>query len=159
MRARLLLLLLLMLVMGAGSALAETVAPQPPLPTEPGVWHTADGARHPVTLELARTRDQQRHGMMGRTTMAPDAGMLFLFPTDKVRGFWMKNTPLPLDLIFLDSAGRVRHIHRHATPHSTALISSRKPVRAVVEMVAGSADRLGLATGDRLQQRRLQGQP
>ena len=87
---------------------------------------------------------------MFRDRLAPDHGMLFLYADERAVSFWMKNTLIPLDLIFADSSGRIMQIAERAVPLSTALISSDSPVRAVLEVNGGTADRLNIAIGDRL---------
>jgi uncharacterized membrane protein (UPF0127 family) len=87
---------------------------------------------------------------MFRRQMAPDAGMLFDFKRDAPVSMWMRNTYIPLDMLFADAAGIVRKIHQRAVPLSEAIISSDAAVRAVLELNGGSAARLGLKEGDRL---------
>ena len=111
---------------------------------------TAGGARFPFTVEVAETPEQLRQGLMYRETMAPDAGMLFRLGTEEVASFWMHNTFLPLDMIFIARDGHVTNIHRNAAPGSTAIISSVSPVVAVLEVNAGTSARLGLHAGDRV---------
>jgi uncharacterized protein len=107
-------------------------------------------ARHSFTVEIARTPAQMERGLMFRDRLAPDRGMLFLYETEQPVSFWMKNTLIPLDLIFADSSGRILQIAQRAVPLSTELISSEQPVRAVLEVNGGTAARLGIAVGDRL---------
>ena len=107
-------------------------------------------ARHLFTVEIARTPAQMERGLMFRDRLAPDRGMLFLYEEERPVSFWMKNTLIPLDLIFADSSGRILQIAERAVPLSTALISSEQPVRAVLEVNGGTAARLGIAVGDRL---------
>ena len=107
-------------------------------------------AEHRFTIELARTPAEMERGLMFRDRLAPDHGMLFLYEEDRAVSFWMKNTLIPLDLIFADATGRIVQIAERAVPMSTALISSDGPVRAVLEVNGGTADRLDIAVGDRL---------
>jgi uncharacterized membrane protein (UPF0127 family) len=107
-------------------------------------------AQHRFTVELARTPAEMERGLMYRDRLAPDHGMLFLYEEERPVSFWMKNTLIPLDLIFADSSGRIVQIAQRAVPLSTALISSDGPVRAVLEVNGGTTDRLGIAVGDRL---------
>jgi uncharacterized membrane protein (UPF0127 family) len=107
-------------------------------------------AQHRFTIELARTPAEMERGLMYRDRLAPDHGMLFLYDEERAVSFWMKNTLIPLDLIFADSSGRIVQIAERAVPLSTALISSDSPVRAVLEVNGGTADRLNVAVGDRL---------
>jgi uncharacterized protein len=107
-------------------------------------------ARHAFAVEIARTPAEMERGLMFRDRLPPDHGMLFLYEGERPVSFWMKNTLIPLDLIFADSSGRILQIAERAVPLSTALISSEKPVRAVLEVNGGTAARLGIAVGDRL---------
>jgi len=87
---------------------------------------------------------------MHRRQMAADAGMLFDFKRDSPVAMWMRNTLIPLDMLFVDREGIVRHIHERAVPMSEAIISSEENVRAVLELNGGTVARLGLKKGDRL---------
>jgi hypothetical protein len=107
-------------------------------------------AEHRFTVELARTPAEMERGLMYRDRLAPDHGMLFLYDEERPASFWMKNTLIPLDLIFADSTGRIVQIAERAVPLSTALISSDRAVRAVLEVNGGTADRLHIGIGDRL---------
>jgi uncharacterized protein len=107
-------------------------------------------ARHTFTIELARTRSQMERGLMFREQLAADHGMLFLYDSDRAVAFWMKNTLIPLDLLFIGSDGTILQIAKRAVPLSTAVIAAQMPVRAVLEVNGGTADRLGIAVGDRV---------
>jgi uncharacterized membrane protein (UPF0127 family) len=107
-------------------------------------------ARHTFTVELARTAEEMQRGLMFRTSLAADHGMLFLYADDQPVSFWMKNTFIPLDLLFIDRQGTILRIAQRAVPQSTALIPSGEPVRAVLEVNGGTAGRLGIAVGDRV---------
>ena len=87
---------------------------------------------------------------MFRRKLAPDAGMLFDFHTDVMTSFWMKNTILPLDIIFVRADGTISSIAANAVPYSEASIPSTEPVRAVLEINAGRARALGIEPGDRV---------
>lgn len=108
------------------------------------------GKRHTITVELAISDRQLAQGLMFRTTLAPDAGMLFDFGVPRPITMWMKNTLLPLDILFIDTKGVVTGIAPDAVPMSTAVIASPGPVRAVLELNAGTAARLGLKAGHRV---------
>ena len=82
--------------------------------------------------------------------MAPDAGMLFDYKTPSMATMWMKNTLIPLDMLFVDAQGRIVNIHERAVPGSLATISAAAPVRAVIELNGGTAARLGIRPGDRV---------
>lgn len=111
---------------------------------------TADNKSHRFQVEVARTPEQQSQGLMFRRSMAPDAGMLFLNDPPRVMTMWMRNTFLPLDMIFFDQQGRVTRIVERTVPLSEAIIPSGSPVQGVLEVNAGTAAKLGLKPGDRL---------
>lgn len=108
------------------------------------------GKRHRFTVEFADNDERRTLGLMHRRQMAADAGMLFDFKRDSPVAMWMRNTLIPLDMLFVDREGIVRHIHERAVPMSEAIISSEENVRAVLELNGGTAARLGLKKGDRL---------
>ena len=99
-------------------------------------------------IELALNRAQQSQGLMNRTNMAEDAGMLFVFPDEAERGFWMKNTLIPLDMIFIKANGVIHHIHENAVPHDLTSIKSNGPVMAVLEINGGLSQKLNIKVGD-----------
>jgi uncharacterized membrane protein (UPF0127 family) len=107
-------------------------------------------------LELALTDPQRREGMMGRTEMGENEGMLFVFEDEGMRRFWMKNCRIPLDVIYLDSEGRIVSIRTMSVPDpdtpDTKLrrYSSRWPAQFAIELRAGRAEELGLSEGDRV---------
>jgi uncharacterized membrane protein (UPF0127 family) len=107
-------------------------------------------AKHRFSVEMARTREAQARGLMYRRTLAPETGMLFVYPREQTLSMWMKNTYLPLDMLFIRSDGRIAHIVERTVPLSTAFIGSKAPVRAVLELNGGTVDRLGIKTGDRV---------
>ena len=111
---------------------------------------TQAGGSFRFAIEVAETPDQLHQGLMFRDSMADDAGMLFLLEKEDVASFWMRNTFLPLDMLFIARNGRITDIHRNAAPGSTAIISSTVPVVAVLEVNAGITARLGIHTGDRV---------
>ncbi len=106
--------------------------------------------RFPFKVELALNEDQRRQGLQYRRSLAPDAGMLFDFGETAPVSMWMLNTPIPLDMIFFDAAGRITHVVEDTTPLSTDVISSGGPVRGVLEVAAGTARRLGIRKGARI---------
>ena len=103
------------------------------------------------TVELADTDQSRARGMMFRTSMAPDAGMLFDFKQEQMASFWMRNTLIPLDMIFIRADGTILNIHQRAIPGDETGINSAGPVRAVLEINGGTASRLGIRPGDRVQ--------
>lgn len=108
------------------------------------------GKRHSFTVEIADTDERRALGLMYRTSLAADAGMLFDFKRDEDVAMWMRNTRIPLDMLFVDRTGRIVNIAERAVPFSEATISSAAPVRAVLEVNGGTAARLGLKPGDRV---------
>ena len=108
------------------------------------------GASHEFDIELALTPAQQSQGLMFRRQMAPNAGMLFYHRRDTVATMWMRNTFLPLDMLFVAADGRIVHIAERTVPQSLTTISAGKPVRAVLEVNAGTVRRLAIRSGDRL---------
>ena len=110
---------------------------------------TAGGRRH-FDVELATTDDQQVQGLMFRRTLAADAGMLFLYTDDHEIQMWMKNTLIPLDMVFIQADGTISHIAERAVPRSLEIIPSEGPARAVLEVNGGTAARLGIKPGDRV---------
>lgn len=114
------------------------------------LWIDSAGERHRFRVEIAETPAQQARGLMFRTEVATDAGMLFDYGSPRPVTMWMKNTLVPLDMLFIDADGAVVRIERWTTPLSLDSISSGAPVVAVLELRGGAADRLGLAAGDRV---------
>jgi uncharacterized membrane protein (UPF0127 family) len=111
---------------------------------------TATGEAHPFQVEVARTITQRARGLMFRESMAPDAGMLFVYPAEQQIRMWMKNTLIPLDMLFVASDGRILDIAADAVPLSETVIASPGPARAVIELNGGTARRLGIRSGDRV---------
>jgi uncharacterized membrane protein (UPF0127 family) len=105
---------------------------------------------HAFTVEWALTPEERARGLMFRETMAADHGMVFDFMVEEPQSFWMKNTPLSLDIVFIHANGTVARIARNTVPFSERNIPSGAPVRYVLEVVAGTADRIGLVGGDRV---------
>jgi uncharacterized membrane protein (UPF0127 family) len=111
---------------------------------------TAAGRRHVFTVEIARTGAQQEHGLMDRGAMAADAGMLFPFDPPRPASFWMRNTRIPLDMIFIRPDGTIARIAANTVPMSEEQIGVTEPVTAVLELNGGRAAALGIAAGDRV---------
>ena len=144
---------LLLLALASSAALAQPGVdrPQPRLPVEALTIIGRDGTRHAFRVEMAVQPEHQMVGMMFRTTMQPDEGMLFDWGAPRESAMWMRNTLIPLDMVFIAADGRVHRIHERAVPHSLASIESRGPVRAVLELAGGTAERLNLRVGDRVE--------
>lgn len=113
---------------------------------------TVATAKGPVRfdVELATDDRQRAQGLQHRKAMAADAGMLFLFPAPQIIDMWMKNTHLSLDMIFIRGDGHVVAIAQETKPFSLDIVSSGVPAYAVLEVLAGTARRLGIAPGDRV---------
>jgi len=100
-----------------------------------------------VGVELATTHDEQARGLMWRDELDEDRGMLFVFRRQRPRSFWMKNTPLPLDIIYIGGDRKIVSIAEHTTPYSTAAIPSAGPARYVLEVGAGFCRTHGVRAG------------
>jgi uncharacterized membrane protein (UPF0127 family) len=109
---------------------------------------TAEGKKRRFDIEIAQTPVDMEVGLMFRKELAPDAGMLFLLGAPRVISFWMKNTLIPLDMLFIAPDGKILTIRRNAEPLSLAPVSSVYPVSAVLEINGGAADAAGIAVGD-----------
>lgn len=105
---------------------------------------------HVFTVELAVTDADRQRGLMFRKELPEGHGMLFDFHRDQELGFWMKNTYIPLDMIFITGDGRIHRIAENTEPLSERVVPSNGPVRAVFEVNAGTARKLGIAPGDRV---------
>jgi uncharacterized protein len=112
---------------------------------------TQSGARFVFHVEVADTPSARARGLMFRPRLAEDAGMLFLFEVPEIQSFWMKNTEIPLDMLFLGPDGRVIDLHRNAVPYSTENIVSKVSAQAVLEIPGGTSARLGIRVGDRVE--------
>lgn len=103
-----------------------------------------------IAVEIADEPAEQTKGLMDRMYLAPDRGMLFVYPDEAERHFWMHNTHISLDMIFLDGNRFIVGIIRRAKPDSDDALTIGKPARYVLEVEAGLCDRLGIREGDRL---------
>ncbi|MEM7465618.1 MAG: DUF192 domain-containing protein [Pseudomonadota bacterium] len=115
-----------------------------------GCFLRSDFSQVCFNLEVADTTATRSRGLMHRDYMPARQGMVFDFFEASKIGMWMKNTFIPLDMVFLDEQATVVHIHHHAVPQSLEVIRSPSPVRYTVELNAGTAKRYGLETGQRL---------
>ena len=107
-------------------------------------------ARHEFSIWIAATPARQMQGLMFVRELPRDQGMLFVHSEPQVQAMWMKNTYLPLDMLFIDARGRVVTIVANTTPHSLKTLSSRVPVLGVLEIAAGEAKRRQIRIGDRV---------
>ena len=156
--SRVLLVVLLVLLLAAAIPLMlAPVAREPEMAGTDTV--TLSGLSGPVTLgvELADTPDEHSRGLMGREELAPDGGMLFIFEGDSPRSFWMENTFIPLDMIFINSTLDIVHIEEDAQPCTASCscqcprYSSGQPARYVLEANAGFAREHGIGAGQKVQ--------
>lgn len=109
-----------------------------------------DSGTHRFVVELALTGEERAIGLMHREQMDEDAGMLFRFDTSRPVAMWMKNTLIPLDMIFIRADGTVANVHQNAVPHSEKIIESGEPVLYVLELNGGIAEKVGIKPGDRV---------
>lgn len=132
-------------------ASAETGAtdPESGLPVVP-LTIRGRGKPHDFHVEVAGTPQEQAKGLMFRTGLAPDAGMIFPFDPPREASFWMRNTVISLDLVFVKADGTIESIAANAEPYSERPIRSQGPVAAVLEIAGGRAAELGLKPGDRV---------
>ncbi len=136
---RLLLGLVAALILGLASAQAE-----------PLVIH-AGGSAYKFEVEVVTTPETRAQGLMYRKSMAANAGMLFIYPGEQAVSFWMKNTLIPLDMLFLKADGSIAHIAHSAVPLDETPIDSGAAVKAVLEVNGGTAAALGIKEGDRVE--------
>jgi uncharacterized protein len=137
-------ILALLLLAGAAPGVP---AGAPALTQSPLTIDTASGPRRFV-VDVARSDEEQAQGLMFRRTLARDAGMLFDFGKTRPAEFWMRNTLIPLDMLFIAADGHIADMHERAVPLSEAAIESKVPVRAVLEVNGGTVSRLGIKVGD-----------
>jgi len=131
--------------------MAEPTGPQPKLPTQKLTIITHDGARHDFTVEMALTPEQQQIGEMFRTVIPADQGMLFDWVVPREVPMWMKNCPIPEDMVFIGADGRISHIAEDTVPNSLAEISSGGPARATLELQGGLTAKLDIRVGDQVE--------
>ena len=120
-------------------------------PLEPLSITTASG-QHDFMVEIADDNEERERGLMYREPLPADRGMLFQWPGEppRERGFWMRNTPSSLDIIYIGADGRIVSIAPNATPYSDANIPSNGPAKGVLELHAGRAAEIGARPGDRV---------
>ena len=111
---------------------------------------TTAGKKHRFTVEVARTEAQQAQGLMNRESLAPDRGMIFPYDPPVMASFWMKNTLIPLDMIFIREDGSIARIADNTIPGSLESVSAGEPVVAVLEIAGGRSAELGIKAGDKV---------
>jgi uncharacterized protein len=112
---------------------------------------TSSGKRRAFRVEVAKSMIEQGKGLMFRTALAPDEGMLFPMNPPRLAGFWMRNTVIPLDIIFVGPDGRILNIAANAVPYDETSLKSAGPVKAVLELGGGRAAALGIVPGDKVE--------
>lgn len=127
---------------------ARTSTPAP-VPTQTLEIATASGV-HTFAIEFVANDADRAKGLMFRAELPEGRGMLFDFARDQEIAMWMKNTLIPLDMIFIEGDGRIRRIAENTTPLSESIIPSGGPVRGVLEVIAGTARKFGIKPGDRV---------
>lgn len=130
------------------SACAQDEPPVAEQNTEKVVIMKQDGKRHLFNMEIADTPERQKYGLMYRKNLPEDNGMLFIFSKERERGFWMQNTFIPLDMLFVKADGVIHHIHQNARPHDLTSIPSNGPVLGVLEINGGLSEKLNFQPGD-----------
>ncbi|NNF02995.1 MAG: DUF192 domain-containing protein [Rhodothermales bacterium] len=139
---------------GAGSAAADTTG-SIPYRVDGSLDFLRDGELlKTIEIEIADTDSARTRGMMQRESIPADWGMLFIFPNEQERGFWMANTPKALDLMFIDADSTIGNIARYVQPMSAETIPSEGPARFVLEVEAGYTESIGILEGDRVRWRR-----
>ena len=128
--------------------LAACKAEEPAAPTEELVIKSTGGTEHRFDVEIAATPQALTQGLMFRSSMPEDHGMLFLFGEERERNFWMKNTYIPLDIVYIRESGIIHHIHENAKPLDETPLPSRGPVLNVLELNAGVTAKRGIKPGD-----------
>jgi uncharacterized protein len=140
----------LMLALSACGSAAQSPSSSAAAKADEMLTVTAASGVHRFRVEMARTPDEQARGLMFRDRLDPDAGMLFPLGTPRVASFWMKNTLIPLDIIFIRADGSIESIAANTVPYSLAPVTSGEPVVAVFEIAGGRAAQLGIAPGDKV---------
>lgn len=108
----------------------------------------SENGDHAFAVEVVDTPETRAQGLMYRQELADDAGMLFDFLEERPVSFWMRNTYIPLDMLFIEADGTILNIHVNARPHDTTSIPSDGPVQFVLEIPGGRSEELGIAAGD-----------
>jgi uncharacterized membrane protein (UPF0127 family) len=145
----LLLAALVTLASDAAAAREDAIRPLSSFPREALVIETRGARRHLFEAWRADTPTTRAQGLMFVEKLPADRAMTFVYPTEQIVGMWMKNTLIPLDMLFVDGGGCIVKVHEGAQPGSLATIESRVPVVLVVELAGGTAKTLGISAGDR----------
>jgi uncharacterized membrane protein (UPF0127 family) len=139
------------LLVAAAALSALVLVARPPLAATTGTLEIATKTGvHSFTVEVVATDDERAKGLMFRRELPEGRGMLFDFKSEQPVAFWMKNTYIPLDMIFIRADGRILHVAENTEPLSERLVPSGGPVLGVLEVIAGTAKKFGIAPGDRV---------
>lgn len=133
------ILLALCAILMSGTAFAETLTIE-----------NKDGKKNVFNIEVADTRGERAQGLMGRESLDVDAGMLFIFEFELMPQFWMKDTRIPLDVIYIGKDGEVKGVHENARPFDKTPFSTPQPILAALEVRAGTAKTLGISRGSKV---------
>lgn len=112
---------------------------------------TSSTGKHRFIVEVAKTAEQQAMGLMFRNQLPPDRGMIFPFDPPRSASFWMRNTLIPLDMIFVRADGSIANIAANTVPYSEEPMTSEGPVAAVLEIAGGRSAELGIKPGDKVE--------
>jgi uncharacterized protein len=154
---RRLLFLLTLLLCGAMTSQADDNASLAKFPRDSLTIATSSARAHRFDIWLARSFAEQERGLMFVTQLNANQGMLFVEEPPRVMSMWMKNTLIPLDMLFIAADGRIVYIRANATPQSLTVIGYDKPVRAVLELRGGEATARGIRTGDLVENQYFKG--
>ncbi len=121
--------------------------------TQDVLWLVVSGHEHRISIEIAITPEEMASGLMYRTSLPDAQGMLFPSPAPREVSMWMRNTYIPLDMVFIRADGVIHRIEAMTEPFSETIIASQGPVLAVLELAGGASARLGLKSGDRVRHR------
>jgi uncharacterized protein len=134
------------------SAMSQTpIKAQPTLHTVPLTIVTHDGKSHAFAVEIASTPVEQETGLMFRTSVPPEGGMLFVWQGERDSQMWMKNTLVPLDMLFIGADGSIKAIAENTVPESLAVIDSQAAVHATLELAGGTTAKLDIRVGDKVE--------
>ncbi len=139
-----------MLPWAAAAQTAEITGPQPKLPTQIVTVTGHGGPAHRFTAEMATTPREQEVGEMFRTSIPADQGMFFDWGVPRQIPMWMKNCPVPEDMVFISADGTIIHIAENTVPESLAQIASGGPARATLELQGGITEKLDIRVGDKV---------
>jgi uncharacterized protein len=138
---------------GAGASTTTTASTSAAARSPAGLDQVAltitatNGKKHQFTVEVARSAGEQELGLMNRETLAPDRGMIFPYDPPQAASFWMKNTLIPLDMVFIRADGTIARIEANTAPLSLDPVPSGEPIGAVLELAGGRAAELGITAG------------